>query len=118
MANDLRDIDLYFLKKEEPLKSYLLALRNHILEFDHNISEAWKYKMPFYCYRNKMLCYLWIHKKFHQPYLGIVDGKQIQHPALLLEKRAKMKILLFDPLKNIPVRTVNQILAKAISLRS
>jgi hypothetical protein len=71
----LRAIDNYFLQKEEPIKSYLLALREIILKHDKNITEAWKYGMPFYCYLGKMFCYLWTHKKYKQPYLGIVEGK-------------------------------------------
>lgn len=72
--------------------------------------------MPFYCYHGKMFCYLWVHKKFHQPYIGIVEGKKIQHPKLIQEKRARMKIMLFDPEKDIPVKTLNSILKEVVSL--
>jgi uncharacterized protein YdhG (YjbR/CyaY superfamily) len=84
----LRPIDQYFLDKDEPIKSCLQFLREHILKQDPLITEAWKYGMPFFCYRGKMICYLWVHKKHHQPYLGIVEGKQINHPDLLQEDRA------------------------------
>lgn len=87
----LREIDNYFLK-EEPVKSCLLAVRGFILSFDGNIVETWKYGMPMYCYKKKMFCYLWVHKKLHQPYLGIVEGKRIEHPKLIQEKRARMTI--------------------------
>ncbi|WP_315820994.1 DUF1801 domain-containing protein [Paraflavitalea speifideaquila] len=82
----LREIDQYFLEKEEPVKSYLLALREYLLHFDPKVTEAWKYKMPFYCYKGKMFCYLWVHKKNQQPYLGIVEGNKIYHPQLIIEK--------------------------------
>ena len=111
-----REIDNYFLQKDEPLRSYLLALREYILQYDEDITEAWKYRMPFYCYKGKRFCYLWVHKKYHQPYLGIVDGKKIAHPALIVEKRARMKIMLFDPMKDIPLKTINSILKTAIDL--
>jgi hypothetical protein len=112
----MREIDNYFLQKEEPVKSYLLFLRDHILSFDKDITEAWKYGMPFFCYNGKMFCYLWVHKKHHHPYLGIVEGKRIDHPQLIQEKRARMKILLFDPLKDVPVKTINSILKEALTL--
>jgi hypothetical protein len=112
----IREIDHYFLQKDEPVRSYLLALREYLLSYDKNVTEAWKYKMPFYCYHGKMFCYLWVHKKFHQPYIGIVEGKMVHHPNLIQEKRARMKIMLFDPEKNIPVKTLNSILKEAISL--
>ena len=111
-----RDIDNYFLEKDEPVKSYLLTLRENILQYDKNITEAWQYKMPFYCYKGKRFCYLWVHKKFKQPYLGIVDGKKINHPDLILEKRARMKIMLFDPMKDVPLKTIHLILKTILSL--
>ena len=112
----LRPIDHYFLQKEEPVKSCLQFLRDHILKQDSQITEAWKYGMPFYCYKGKMFCYLWVHKKFHQPYIGIVEGKRIDHPDLLQEKRARMKIFLLDANKDIPVKKINAILKEVLAL--
>jgi len=112
----LRPIDNYFLQQEEPAKSCLQFLRAHILKQHGNITEAWKYSMPFYCYNGKMFCYLWVHKKYGQPYLGIVEGKSINHPDLIQEKRARMKILLIDAAKDIPVKKVTAILKDVIKL--
>jgi hypothetical protein len=112
----LSPLDNYFLEQDEPQKSCLQVLRNHILDADANITESWKYGMPFYCYGGKMMCYLWIHKKFKRPYLGIVEGNKINHPELLKEKRSRMKILLLDPNKNIPVKKINAILKKVLKL--
>ena len=112
----LRPIDNYYLEKEEPIKSCLDFLRGHILKQDENITEAWKYGMPFFCYNGKMFCYLWIHKKWYQPYIGIVEGKKINHPDLVIEKRARMKIFLIDPNKNLPMRKINSILKEVIAL--
>ncbi len=114
----LKPADNYFLQQPEPVKSCLLALRKIILSHNINIAEAWKYGMPFYCYQGKMFCYLWVHKKFKQPYLGIVEGSKINHPLLIQEKRARMKIMLIDPAKDIPVKTIDSILRKAIFLYS
>lgn len=91
----------------------MLALRSLILRFDPDITEQWKYGMPFYYYNNKMFCYLWIHKKYKQPYIGIVEGNRIDHPLLIQEKRARMKIMLLDPEKDVPVKVVSRILKQA-----
>jgi Domain of unknown function (DU1801) len=112
----LRPIDTYYLQKEEPIKSCLQFLREHILKLDEHITEAWKYGMPFFCYNGKMFCYLWVHKKYGQPYIGIVEGKRIDHPELLQEKRARMKILLLDANKDIPIRKINSIMKEVIAL--
>lgn len=94
----------------------MLALRELVLKYDASITEAWKYGMPFYCYKGRMFCYLWVHKKYKQPYIGFVEGKNIDHPQLIMEKRARMKILLLDPGKDIPVKTIFIILKEAMSL--
>ena len=112
----MRETDNFYLQKSEPVKSCLLFLRDFILKHDKNITEAWKYGMPFFCYKGKMLCYLWVHKKNGLPYLGIVKGKQIEHPQLIIEARAKMKIMLFDPEKDMPVQAIKEILSAAINL--
>jgi Domain of unknown function (DU1801) len=112
----LRPVDEYFLKQDEPAKSCLQFLRQHILSRDENITEAWKYGMPFYCFKGKMFCYLWVHKKHALPYIGIVEGKSIHHPDLIIEKRARMKILLVNPAVDIPLKKIDGILKEVIAL--
>lgn len=112
----LRPIDEWFLKQEEPSKSCFEFLRMHIPTLDNRITEEWRYGLPFYYLQGKMLCYLWIHKKFKQPYIGIADGNKIDHPDLLVEKRKRIKIFLINPDKNIPVRKINSILKQAIAV--
>lgn len=63
-----------------------------------------------------MFCYLWTHKKYKQPYIGIVEGQRMSHPDLIQEKRARMKILLVDATKDIPVKKIQTILQEAIRL--
>jgi hypothetical protein len=110
----MREIDQFFLSKDEPVKSCLIFLRDFILDYDKNITEAWKYKMPFYCYKGKMFCYLWVNKKTLQPYIGIVEGRKIEHPLLIIEKRSRMKIMLLNATEDIPIKTIGTILKLAI----
>ncbi|MES2679068.1 MAG: DUF1801 domain-containing protein [Bacteroidota bacterium] len=112
----MNSIDNFYLSKEEPLQSCLLALKDIILSQDSDITAEWKYGMPFFCYKGKMFCYLWIHKKTRQPYIGIVEGKRIEHPDLVQEKRSRMKILLLDADKDLPVKIIVQILKQAVAL--
>ena len=109
-------LENFYEQKEEPIKGCLLALRSIILKQDNNIAPAWKYGMPMFYYKNKMFCYLWVHKKVKQPYLGIVEGKYFDEPFLVQEKRSRMKIMLFDPAKDIPIKTVEGILQKGLNL--
>ncbi|MEA5401899.1 DUF1801 domain-containing protein [Arcicella sp. DC2W] len=112
----MKEVDNFYLKQEEPNRSCLMALREIILSQDKNITHVLKYGMPFFCYKGKMFCYLWIHKKYQQPYLGIVEGKSIEHPDLIIEKRSRMKIMLFDPTKDLPLETIEMILTTLMKL--
>ena len=109
-------VDQYFLQKEEPVKGYLLFLRKYILEMDSKLNETWKYGMPFYYYVDKMYCYLWVDKKLNQPYLGIVRGNQINHPDLIQGTRTRMKILMLDAKKDVPIKKIFTILQSALLL--
>ncbi len=110
----LRDIDNYYLQKTEPIKGCLMALREYIINYDSNMTEAWKYGMPFFCYENKMFCYLWVDKKTHLPYIGIVEGGKIEHPKLVQGKRSRMKILMINPNEDLPIATIDVIFREAI----
>jgi len=114
----IRPIDNYFLQQPEPERSCLQFLRQYILQSDNHITEEWIYGMPFYCYKGKMCCYLWMHKKFGQPYIGIVEGARINHPDLLQEKRAKMKVMLIDPTIDLPIGEIDEILKAVLKLYS
>jgi hypothetical protein len=112
----MEKMDHFYLDREEPIKGCLLALREIILRQNPEISATWKYGMPFFCFRGKMFCYLWVHKKIGQPYLGIVEGKHFEQPFLLQEKRSRMKIMLFDPNEDLPLETIELILQQALQL--
>jgi len=114
----IKGLDDFYLNKVEPVKSCLFALRDIVLKHNREFMEAWKYKMPFFCYKGKMFCYLWVEKKTGIPYLGIVDGRDINHPELHQEKRSRMKIMFVDPTKDIPVKTITKILSLAEGVRS
>jgi len=108
----------FYLRYEEPQKGCVLALRSIIRSYDQQISETWKYGMPFFEFNGKWLCYLWTHKKSKQPYIGFVDGYKMEHPTLISEKRSRIKIILFDPEADLPVDTIHEILDLAIKLKA
>ncbi len=46
----------------------------------------------------------------------MVEGRHLKNPRLLIEKRSRMKIMLFDPGKDLPIRTIRAILKQALEL--
>jgi len=111
----MKAIDNFYLRQNEPIKGCLLALSEIILSQDAGITNTLKYGMPFFCYKGKMFCYLWVHKKLKQPYIGIVEGKRFDEPFLIQEDRSRMKIMLFDPNEDLPLQRINDVLQKAIN---
>jgi len=112
----LNNLDAWYLGKEEPVRSCLLALRTVILEYDRNISETWTHRMPMFRLNGKLFCYLWTDKKTEAPYLGIYKGIEIEHPDLILGKRNKMKVIYFDANKSLPIKKIREIFALAVPL--
>jgi hypothetical protein len=112
----MKQLDDLYLNQEEPVKGIFLALKEIILKQDNDIANVLKYGIPFFCYKGKMFCYLWIHKKHKQPYIGIVEGKYFDEPFLLQEARSRMKIMLFNSDEDLPLRQIETVLQKALNL--
>ena len=113
----MKALDHFYEQQEEPIKGCLLALKNILLKHNSAITEEWKYRLPFFYYKGKMLCYFWIDQKLKQPYIGFVDGNKMEHPKLIQGNRKRMKVFYIDASKDIPVKTVEQILKLAVKLR-
>ena len=109
-------IDEFYLKMAEPQKSCLLALRSIILQYNPAMNETQKYGMPCFCYKNKIVCYLWIDKKTDEPYILMADGKLLDHPMLESGERSRMKILRVNAGKDLPLKAIQAILHQALNL--
>lgn len=111
----MKALDDYYEKQPEPHRSCLLTLREIILNYDWQIRETWKFRTPFFLYGEKMLCYLSIDRRARLPYLGMVEGRYLDHPALKSDGRKRIKVLTVNPRKDIPVSTLKEILEQAVS---
>ncbi len=112
----MKEIDEFYLRWNEPIKSCLLALRDIIKEFDAEISEGWKYQAPCFIFKGKAICYLWVDKKLKTPYVLVVDGNKIDHPLLKQGDRTRMKVFYVDPLEDIQINVIHEILDMGIEI--
>ncbi len=112
----MKALDNFYLRQEESVRGVFLALKALILAQDKEVTSELKYGMPFFCYKGKMFCYLWVHRKNGQPYIGFVEGKHFTQPFLLQEKRSRMKIMLLDPKRDLPVQTISTLIKQALDL--
>jgi hypothetical protein len=105
----------FYLSKEEPVKGCLLALQRIIIAQNGHMIETRKYGMPCFCYKKKIICYLWTDKNTGEPYILLADGQKLEHPALETGNRSRMKILRVNPEMDIPIEMLRDILQDAIS---
>ena len=100
----------FYLSREEPLQSSLLALRDIIMGTDPSIKTSWKYGSPFFMYSGKILCYLWIDKKTQHPYIGFIHNPPLEHPLLVRGNRKRGRIFPIDPSADFPLEAINEVL--------
>ena len=112
----MNELDQFYFRQNEPLKSYFLALREIILQHDEKLTETLKYGMPCFCYGKKIVCYLWMDKKTKEPYLLMAEGKRLHHPQLEKGSRSKMKIFPLTTMEDIPVKSIRALLKEALLL--
>ncbi|MFN8712760.1 MAG: DUF1801 domain-containing protein [Bacteroidota bacterium] len=112
----LRPADNWFLSHAEPERSCLQQLRQIILAYRPDMTEKLSYGMPTYYKGKKRLVYLWYHKTHHCPYIGFIDGNLLNDLDLLAENRSRMKIFLINPLLDLPVKRIHELLGAVIKL--
>lgn len=112
----MKEADDFYEKREDSIREVFFALREIILQQDKDIANVLKYGMPFFCYKGKMFCYLWTHKKLKQPYIAIVEGKHFEESFLIQENRSRMKIMLLDSNEDLPIERIQDLVKKAINL--
>lgn len=112
----MNELEHFFDKQEEPVKSTFLFLKDFILNYHEDIDLFKKWGLPYLYFKKKPLCYIWKDKKTNEPYLGFAKGSKINHPALIAGDRTWIKIFPVNPHKDIDVQTLSEILDEALPL--
>lgn len=111
------EIENFYLNLPEPNRSCMLSLRDFIAPLHPDITQEWKYRLPFFYLQGKMFCYLWQDKNTSYPYIGFTDGGKMKHPMLVQGDRKRMKVLLINPNEDLPIKVLNQVFKEAFTLR-
>jgi len=95
----------YYEKQETATRECLIALKSIVLTIDSNIIHKRKYQIPFFCYNEFNLGFLWVHKK--KIIVGFIEDKK-SFPTT--EKRLKDNVTTFqiNPLDDIPIDDIKQ----------
>jgi hypothetical protein len=110
----LNPLENYFLKQPEPHQSCMLFLRKWLTE--QGLDEQYKYMTAMYYFKGKPFCYISVRTKDLQLYLGFWKGHEMKHPKLKKEGRKLISALYIDPEKDLPLKTLTEIVKTAKKL--
>lgn len=110
----LNPLENYFLKQPEPHQSCMLFLRKWLL--DQGLEEKHKYGIAMYYFKDKGFCYMSVSAKEKKLYLGFWKGSEMKHPKLEKEGRKLIKAFYLNPEKDLPIKTLTEIVKMAKKL--
>jgi len=108
------ELENYYLKQPEPLQGCLLALKHFILNADSRISETRKYQVPFFYFKGKKLCFLWVNRT--KLIFGFVKDKSILPVVEGIRRKDEMEMIQIDPNKDLPVEMITDHLKQLMNL--
>jgi hypothetical protein len=96
----------YYEKQDEATRECLLALKSIVLSVDENIIHKRKYQIPFFCYNEFNLGFLWVHRK--KIIVGFIEDKKVQPETISRQKKDSVFTIEINPLEDIPIEVVKQ----------
>jgi len=109
-----RELENYYLKQPEPIQSCLLALKTIVLNTSPAITHERKFQIPFFCYKGKKLCFLWVNKK--RLLMGFVKDSSVLPKPETGRRKNEFETMVIDPDKDIPVRLIAALLRRYMKL--
>ena len=114
IPDDEARLEKYYAKQPDAIRECLLALRQIILAVDKHITAQRKFQIPFFYYKDKKLCYLWVNRK--KLLLGFATDKSVLPDNGTAKKRDAYQSIQIDPEKDIPMRMIRKNLKERIAL--
>ncbi|HZK96250.1 MAG TPA: hypothetical protein VFC67_18770 [Prolixibacteraceae bacterium] len=109
-----QELENYYLRQPEPIQGCLLALKNVILGVDNQISHERKYQIPFFYFKGKKLCFLWVNKK--KLLMGFIVDKNIYPVVAGIKRKDDFETMQIDPNADLPVKIILEKLLQRMKL--
>ena len=109
-----QELENYYLRQPEPFQGCLLALRNLILKVDDRITHERKYQIPFFYFKGKKLCFLWVNKK--KLLIGFIVDKNIYPVVAGIKRKDDFETMQIDPNADLPVKIILEKLLQRMKL--
>ena len=97
----LTTLEYYYEKQETVTRECLLALKVIILSVDENIVHTRKYQIPFFCYKEFNLGFLWIHRK--KILVGFVVDQKTLPQITWRRTMGRVTTIEINPMEDIPI---------------
>jgi hypothetical protein len=107
-------LENYYLKQPEPIQGCLLALKNIIMGIDSQITHQRKFQIPFFYYKDKKLCFLWVKGK--KTLLGFVEDKSIYPAVAGVKRKNGIEMIQINPDEDLPLEFILQTIQERIRL--
>jgi len=104
----------YYSKQPEPIQSCLLALKTLIMASNRELTHERRYQIPFFCFRGKKVCFLWVTRK--KVMVGFVEDSSLQPKVPGIKRKDRFETLLLDAGEDIPVELILERLTEKITL--
>ncbi|MCB0457423.1 MAG: DUF1801 domain-containing protein [Flavobacteriaceae bacterium] len=109
--------EVYILEKPEPFKSILLQLQVLIENTLPTFLLLYKWKLPFYFVEKCPICYLNVTKGYVDVCFWLSNDFAFAHPALISEKRKRVKSLRYYSMEDIDSEVLISCLQEAYRTR-
>ncbi|MDR2915151.1 MAG: DUF1801 domain-containing protein [Tannerella sp.] len=103
-------LNSYYEKQEAMIRECLLALKDIILSVDDNITHVRKYQIPFFCYKEFNLGFLWVRRK--KIIVGFIEDKKLCQPTSGKRRDKIVMMMEINPLEDIAVSIIKQNMRK------
>lgn len=107
-GNNLTALEHYYEKQEPEIRECLLALKSIVLSIDKDIIYKRKYQIPFFCYNEFNLGFLWVRKK--KIVIGFIEDKKS-----FARTKDSVTTLEVNPLNDIPIDVIRKIFGQLIT---
>lgn len=102
----------YCDKQDIYTRECLFALKQMIMSIDSEIVAIRKYQIPFFCYKDFNLAFLWVHRK--KILVGFVEDKKTFQSQVTRQKKDRVTTIEINPMEDIPVDDIKHNIKKLL----
>jgi len=109
----VKPAEVYIINQSEPYRTILIELKSFIEVALPEVELLFKYKCPFFYYKNKPFCYLNVSLSKRYVDVGFIKGYKLTHNYLVSDNRSIVKSLRYFSENEIDFNVLKEVLVEA-----